>query len=307
MNRENITIATVFFGGEAVLEKTLPTWLESFEGTGTLFSFVDNTASNGVGDLLQTLGFFEGGNTSYVKSPRNLGFADGANQAIENATTDIVFLLNPDTFMDRETAVKILSDPTSPSHPFIAFGLRTRGEVSTGISVNKIGFFIDATEKDSLVIGPSGGAMMLNRKNFLELGGFSSQLFAWGEDAEFALRLFAHGIRTKISPIVVEHYGGHSVNSLEGAKFKAILLNRNRLLITRATLTPSARAVVLPLLLAGVLANMISTKKKRSTAASAFIGVLEGLRNPVQFSWKKELRLGLHDFRVLTKRGHYEI
>jgi GT2 family glycosyltransferase len=300
-----MTIATVFFGGEAILEKTLPTWLEAFEGSGTLFSFVDNTTSNGVGDLLTSLGFFKDGATGYVKSLHNLGFADGANQAIENATTDRVFLLNPDTFLDRETAVQILLEQTAPDHPFIAFGLRTKGKVSAGISINKVGFFVDATKKNSLVIGPSGGAMMLSRRKFLELGGFSSQLFAWGEDAEFALKLFARGIRTKISPIVIEHFGGHSVDSLEGAKFKARLLNRNRLLVTRATISPTARVFILPLILAGVLANMVSTNKKRKTAAFAFRGVLEGLRDPVQFSWKKELRLGLRELRALTRRGRH--
>lgn len=290
---EVTTVATVFYGGASVLADTLPTWYSSLKSIGANFSFVDNTPGDEVQVLLSRLGFLDYPGTAYIKSDVNLGFALAANLAVSNAVTDKVLLLNPDTYLDHYTAGQVLSESISDDYPFVAFGLQTEGVVHSGISINKFGFFVDSTRQDATIIGPSGGAMLLNKHLFLNLGGFSAQLFAWGEDAEFALRLCSLGVQTRRSSIVIKHFGGHTVDSEAGARIKARLINRNRVLILRATYSRTAIAVWLPILLVAILGNVILRRKKRQTMVQALVGVFEGLTNTPYFSWPQSQRLSL--------------
>lgn len=290
---ELTSVATVFYGGVAVLEKTLPTWLSSFGSLGFHFSFVDNTPGDEVKNLLSDLGFFDYQNTAYQKQEENLGFAEGANRAIKNSSTNRIFLLNPDTYFDKALAEQIASERITVEHPFVAFGLQTAGIVHTGIAINNFGFFVDSTNTSDLIIGPSGGAMLFNKDLFLDLGGFAEQLFAWGEDAEFALRLYAHDIKSKNSKIRIQHVGGHTVASEAGAKLKAKLINRNRILILRATYSIPAQIVWLPVMLAAVLANMVLRAERRSTIFQSLLGVRAGLKDPLTFAWSTEQRLSV--------------
>jgi GT2 family glycosyltransferase len=290
---EITSVATVFYGGVTVLEKTLPTWLSSFGSLGLHFSFVDNTAGDEVKNLLSVLGFFDYQNTTYQKQEENIGFAEGANRAIKNASTNRIFLLNPDTYFDKTLAEQIASEQLTIEQPFVAFGLNTAGTVHTGIAINNFGFFVDSINNSDLVIGPSGGAMLFHKDQFLNLGGFAQQLFAWGEDAELALRLYAKGIKTRKSEIQIRHVGGHTVASGAGAKLKAKLINRNRILILRATYSVPAQIVWVPVMLVAVLANMVLRAERRRTIIDSLSGVREGFREPLTFAWNTEQRLGL--------------
>ncbi len=290
---ELTSVATVFFGGVAVLEKTLPTWLSSFGSLGFHFSFVDNTAGDEVENLLSDLGFFDYQNTTYQKQGENLGFAEGANRAVKNSSTNRIFLLNPDTYFDKTLAEQVASEQITSEHPFVAFGLNTAGIVHTGIALNSFGFFVDSTDSSDLVIGPSGGAMLFYKDQFLDLGGFAEQLFAWGEDAELALRLFAQGIKTRKSEIQIRHVGGHTIASGAGAKFKARLINRNRILILRATYSVPAQIVWLPVMLAAVLSNMVLRAERRRTIIESLSGVRDGFKDPLTFAWNSEQRLSI--------------
>lgn len=288
---ESTSVATVFYGGVSVLEKTLPTWLDFFGPLGVSFSFVDNTESDEVRSLLLKLGFFDSPKTTYSKSDENIGFASGANRAISNSSTSRILLLNPDTYVDKTSAENIISERITENFPFIAFGLSTSGAIHTGITLTKFGFFKDSTNTFDLLIGPSGGAMMFNKEIFLNLGGFAGQLFAWGEDAELALRLYTQKIKTRRSKVVIPHIGGHTVASEVGANLKTRLINRNRVLILRASYSMPAQIVWLPLMLAAIFANMFSSAKKRKTIRYALEGVRAGLTEPITFAWKKRQRL----------------
>lgn len=293
VNQESISVATVFYGGRSVLEQTLPTWLEFFGPLGVNFSFIDNTEGDEVRDLLINLGFFGYPKMNYQKSHHNLGFAAGANKAIANSSSSHILLLNPDTFVDKYLAEHIISEQLTVNQPFVAFGLLTSGSLHTGITLNKIGFFVDSVNDLHPIVGPSGGAMLLNRDVFIELGGFAEQLFAWGEDAEFALRLYSRNIKTRKSRIVISHVGGHSIASEAGARVKARLINRNRILIVRAAYSVPAQVFWLPIMLAAVLANMVFRAERRKTIFQALSGVRAGFKDPVTFGWETKQKLSL--------------
>lgn len=49
-------------------------------------------------------------------------------------------------------------------------------------------------------LGPSGGAAAYRTADFLKVGGFDEALFAYGEDVDLALRLYAAGARCELAP-----------------------------------------------------------------------------------------------------------
>jgi N-acetylglucosaminyl-diphospho-decaprenol L-rhamnosyltransferase len=297
------TVASVFFGGLEVLERTLPTWMESFGTLGVNFVFVDNTPGEEVRVLLSKLGFFEYPNTLYEKPDANLGFASGANLAVKLAAGERVLLLNPDIYVDRNLATEVLAETLTADQPFVAFGLQTAGIVHRGIAINKFGFFVDSVDSSRLVIGPSGGAMLLAKTAFSNLGGFADQLFAWGEDAEFALRLYSRGIKTQMSSATLSHVGGHSVASKIGARTKARLINRNRILIARASYTAPARAIWLPLLVVAMMANMLFRFERLRTIRSGMAGLIEGFSHKILFEWPSSKKLTLRAVGKLCLGG----
>jgi N-acetylglucosaminyl-diphospho-decaprenol L-rhamnosyltransferase len=293
VNKEPTNVATVFYGGISVLEQTLPTWLQSFGPLEVNFTFVDNTEGDEVRELLVELGYFKIQKMTYQKSNSNLGFAAGANKAIASSSSSRILLLNPDTFVDKFLAEQIFSEQLTANEPFVAFGLKTSGAVHTGISINKIGFFVDSSKDMDQIIGPSGGAMLFDRDVFINLGGFAEQLFAWGEDAEFSLRLYSQNINTRKSQIVIPHVGGHTIASEAGAKLKAKLINRNRILIVRAAYSVPAQFVWLPIILMAILANMAIRAERRKTIFQALSGVRNGFKEPLTFAWNAKHRLSL--------------
>ena len=59
--------------------------------------------------------------------------------------------------------------------------------------------------------GPSGGAAAYRPSLFREFGGFYEAMFAWGEDADLALRLHMAGHTCLPLDLGLPHHGGHSV------------------------------------------------------------------------------------------------
>ena len=152
-------------------------------------------------------------------------------------------------------------DPVTP----MAVGLAMHGGEFTGIDLNPISLFIDRPATVSRgPLGPSGGAAVFPTDLFRRFGGFDEHLFAWGEDADLAFRLYASGVRTRPLELVLPHAGGHSVegdNKLQG--FRAFLLARNRLLVAARTFTWPLMLVAIPMV---ALAHLALAARRRVRA-----------------------------------------
>lgn len=274
------TVATVLFEGADTLARTVPTWIQSLQGTGVMCRFIDNSISDDTETLIHGLdwGSVE---YSYERRATNPGFASSANVAVGGATTPWVFLLNPDVFLQPDHIIALAAhaealSSTADQSP-TAISLVTNGEHTCGISMDRLGYFSDRPA-DSQVpcLGPSGGAALFHVEAFRTLGGFDEDLFAWGEDAGLAVRSFAAGIRTHLLLLELEHEGGHSVASLAGQRFKAALLSRNRILVVRRDFSRPFAATVGVVQLGMILANGVR-KIFLGTAKQHFRGVRDGL------------------------------
>ena len=198
------------------------------------WTFVDNSEDSSDAKYIHSK-LAEARNVTVIAMDHNPGFAAACNTAARGQNAEWTLLLNPDLILDDsviESIAEVLRE-ADESAMAIAFGMKTHGRMHQGVSFNSFGWFADRSYKSAQdCYGPSGGAGAYRTSKFLSLGGFQESLFAWGEDAEFALRLKEHGCECVQAPIVIDHLGGHSIEgSRRLAARKVELLLSNRFLI----------------------------------------------------------------------------
>lgn len=292
-----LEIATVLFGGLPTLHETLPTWIRAVDGTQVRLRIIDNGPTNDAEWLLRDLALGTSVEPVYSHCPENPGFAASANRLIREANSPWIFLLNPDVYLDRDAVISALEYVTNASnHAPAAVSLRTNGRLTSGISLSWYGFFLDREiPSRRYCLGPSGGAAILPVEKFRNMGWFFDEdLFAWGEDAGLAIRLFAAGVRTGGLDLRLEHVGGHSVSSQAGQRIKARLIARNRLLVLRRDFSLPFQLTVGSLMVLAMLVNG-ARKARVGTGRAYFSGMLEAFKVKGVPSDAKP-RLGLYQF-----------
>ncbi|MGC4748937.1 glycosyltransferase family 2 protein [Micromonospora sp. DT201] len=271
-----LTVVTVLYRSAEMLAETLPTWVRSAGNLPITFIFADNWPEDGCEKVIANC--LADDQYEYLPDSSNPGFAAGCNRAVSAVDTSHVLLLNPDVWLPDDALARICAAiAEDPSRP-IAVGLAMHGGEYIGIDVNPISLFIDRTATASRgPLGPSGGAAVFPTELFHRFGGFYEHLFAWGEDADLAYRLYASGLRTRALDLVLPHAGGHSVegdNKLQG--FRAFLLARNRLLVAARVFTWPLMLVAMPILALAHLA--LAARRVRQGLLWPFLrGVGRGL------------------------------
>ncbi|MET8230330.1 glycosyltransferase [Micromonospora sp. NPDC005298] len=274
---ETLTIVTVLYRSAGMLAETLPTWVRGAEGLPVRFLFADNSPEDGCRKVIAD--HLDDDRYEYLPDPANPGFATGCNRAVARTTTSHVLLLNPDVWLPEGALATLCATIAEVTDAPVAVGLSMHGGEYVGIDLNPISLFIDRPATATRgPLGPSGGAAVFPVELFRRFGGFYEHLFAWGEDADLAFRLYASGVRTHRSELVLPHAGGHSVegdHTLQG--FRAYLLARNRLLVAARTFTWPLMLVAIPVLALAHLA--LAVRRVRQGLLRPFLrGVGEGLR-----------------------------
>ena len=224
---------------------------------------VDNASSDGSADALEA----EFPSMRLVRSSSNDGFAAANNQAAEIASGSQLLLLNPDTIV-LDGAVQKLVQFARDNRNFAIFGGRTIFEdgslnpescwrrptlwstlcSATGLSSFLRGSVLFDSEsyghwqRDSVreVDIVSGCFFLISKKLWDELGGFDTEYFMYGEEADLCLRARHMGHKAVIFPgAVIVHHGGRS-ESVPGDKLVRLLRSKN-LLIQRHWRSPMAR------------------------------------------------------------------
>ncbi len=188
------------------------------------------------------------GSVDYVKEnfPRvkiirhvtNLGFAEGYNRAMERVEADYFLLLNNDVEVLNPSWLRHLVDKASSDAKIAAvackmfsFEDRTRLDSVGGMGIPFWRGFVDIG-RDELDQGQydresfepfafCGGAALIKRHIFMELGGFDGKFFLYTEDADLSWRLRLFGYRVSFAPKAqVAHYfsGSSKTKSIDALK-----------------------------------------------------------------------------------------
>jgi GT2 family glycosyltransferase len=193
-----------------------------------------------------------------VGTGENLGFAGGCNAGALASRGDILVFLNPDTVAgdgaidalaatldDRTIGVamarlRLLDAPTL---------LNSRGNVLhvAGFAwVGGHGEPVETAPELREVPSASGAAMAVRAELFRELGGFTEELFLYGEDVELAWRARLRGLRVVMEPRAdVFHDYEFSRNTA-----KHYFLERNRLVFVLSAFSWRTLALLWPVLVA---------------------------------------------------------
>lgn len=274
---ETLTVVSVLYRSAAMLAETLPTWVHSAAGLPVRFVFADNCPDDGCEKVIARA--LDEDRYRYLPDAANPGFAAGCNRAVATAETSHVLLLNPDVWLRDDSLARVFTAiAAAPGYP-IAVGLAMHGGEYTGIDVHPISLFIDRpTGAGRGPLGPSGGAAIFPTRIFQEFGGFHEHLFAWGEDADLAYRLYAADRRTQTLDLALEHAGGHSVGGdVKLLGFRAYLLARNRILVAARTFSGPLAILAVPLIALAHCA--LAARRARQGLLRPFLrGVGAGLR-----------------------------
>ena len=152
------------------------------------------------------------GSARVIEPGVNLGYAGGANLGAREATGDVLVFLNPDT-VARPGAVAALAARAAEPDVGLAMArlllldrpdtLNSSGNVLhlSGMAwAGGYGQPAESLREVRDVAYPSGAAMAIRRDLFLELGGFSDELFMYQEDLELAWRARLRGLRIVVDP-----------------------------------------------------------------------------------------------------------
>ena len=279
-----LAVVTVLYRSREALSKTLPTWLAAARGRSVEFVFVDHAPDDGCAELIaDCFGGAGTGGYRYLPDPANPGFAAGCNRGMAAVSAPHAFLLNPDVWLNDDTLAAVADAVArAPGQP-LAVGLSMRGDEYTGIELNPVSLFNDRRSGSRREpVGPSGGAAVFPVALFQRFGGFAEELFAWGEDADLALRLFAAGIRTRTLDLALPHAWGHSVEGDRGlGALRAYLLARNRLLVAARTFSGPLLLLALPVL--ALAHGALAVRRVRQGTLAPF---LRGVGRGVRVGWR---------------------
>jgi len=182
---------------------------------------VDNGSTDGTARMLA-------GRHPHVRCislEKNTGFAVACNRGAAEASSEYVAFLNDDAVPERGWIEGLLAGLRAGGEDALcaASHIRSRdgSEVEyAGASANLFGVgrprptwgWLDSPEKPvegSPVLFASGGAMLIHRRTFLDVGGFDPHFFAYFEDVDLGWRLWALGHPVVYAPAaVVRHIGG---------------------------------------------------------------------------------------------------
>jgi GT2 family glycosyltransferase len=173
-----------------------------------------------------------------VEIPRNIGFSAANNRAVQGATEQYLFFLNPDTELqegtietlvariDGDAEVGAVGPMNVGADGEVQFSCRTFPGYSTILAHryslltrlfpnNRISSgYLQATRdhnQSSEVDWISGAALLLRRSDFETLGGFDEAFFLYAEDVDLCYRLHQRGCKIVYEPASkVQHSIGGS-------------------------------------------------------------------------------------------------
>lgn len=190
---------------------------------------VDNaSADQGPVDAVELMG------AHVERLAENTGFAEGANIGMALGSAPLIVLLNPDAELEARALTEVRGAATRrPDAGMFAFAVHLRdGRLETvghhlspgGLNGARGHGDPRALTEETDVGVPSGAAMAVRRVVIREVGGFVPGWFAYGDEADLALRARRAGWRTRAVPSARAIHAGSADTA-----WKAYLVERNRI------------------------------------------------------------------------------
>lgn len=222
------------------------------------------------------------------KSDKVLGFAEASNFLVRKSKSKYVVFLNNDTTVEKDFIINMLK--TLKKHKnCVAIQPKVKSLMqkdyfeyagAAGGFIDKYGFpfcrgrIFNLIEKDNnqyddevRIFWACGVCMFVDRKFFIETGGFDESLFMYAEELDFCSRSNILGKEIWYSPkAVIYHIGSFSVNNQKINFKKEYLITRNHLIVFIRNHSNLSLIKLLPFRILLELIAAVRFAKKKSLA-----------------------------------------
>jgi GT2 family glycosyltransferase len=225
--KEPVSIIILNFNGKQFLKECFESVLaQSF--TDFEIIFYDNASTDGSIEFVKEK--FTDSRIKIIRSPGNLGFAGGNNEALKHTSNDLIVLLNNDTKVEKDWLLYLVNaikeKNTIASSFVITDGIpekyyETNGSVSY-LMYNIMNIFENSEDE----FYPNGCSLIFRKSETGEP--FDSDYFYYGEDVYLGLKARFSGMKVKFEKkSVVHHFGGGTGSASDR---KTFYQERNRFL-----------------------------------------------------------------------------
>ena len=229
----DVSVVTVNWNGKSHLSTLLPPLLAL--GPGEVI-VVDNGSADGSQGFLRK----RYPQVRLLENGVNRGFAQPCNLGAETARGSHVAFINNDMRPEPDWLTAALGklDTQTPCVASRILDWEGRRIDYNGSSLHYLGYGLqedpglpveEAPRRDQ-VLFPCGGAMLVDRRVFLEVGGFDADFFALFEDVDLGWRLWLAGHRVVMAPDSVVRHRGHATLETQAPEKTRYLMHRNALL-----------------------------------------------------------------------------
>lgn len=248
-----------------------------------------------------------------IENGDNLGFAGGVNRGAQAARGRWLALLNPDAYAEPDWLERLVA--ATLGYPEIRSFASRQLMADDATKLDGMGDVMAAAGfpfrggyggRDPGPMAPGevfsacGGAMLIDRGLFLELGGLDERLFCYCEDVDLGYRLRLRGEATLVIPDAVVRHEGSASSGGPRSDFAVWHGTRNRFWVFVKDTPPVLFWLTLPLHLAAT-ALLFVRHAMRGELQAPMKGLLAGVR---------DLRVALEarrEAQAARKVGSWEI
>ncbi len=213
MKTPDITLVITNWNGKELLRECLPSVLKAvaFDSKRHYeIMVVDDCSSDDSLDILEK----EFPTVRRVKTPVNLGFQKANNYGIEQTQSRLVMPMNNDIKLDEDALFYLAEhferdDIFSVSGKFFGFDGKTFLYGNRGGYFKSGHFFLyeKSPDDDSQTLFACGGAFMVDRKRYLELGGFDNLYHPlYYEEIDLSYRALKRGWEVRYEPKSIAYH-----------------------------------------------------------------------------------------------------
>jgi GT2 family glycosyltransferase len=250
-----VSIVVLNWNGKRHLQSCLESLLElDYPESSLELILCDNGSADGSVDFVRT----SFPRVRVVALDRNYGFADGNNRAARVATGKWIGFLNNDMRVEPSWIRDMLAgaegrpNAVCLSSRIVNWDGSAVDFVGGGVNYQGHGFQVDYGKASSehdvsrRLLFACGGAMLIDRNVFLEVGGFDAEFFAFFEDVDLGWRLNILGHDVWYVPGATAFHRHHGTSSRIDAHRLRVLYERNALAMIYKCFDEQNLAAALP-------------------------------------------------------------
>jgi GT2 family glycosyltransferase len=234
-----VSVVVINYNGREYLERCIASLTElDYPADRVEIVLIDNASSDGSVEMVEAA---HGDRVRIIRNASNLGFSPVVNQGARAATGTYLALLNNDATADPQwltAAVRLLEQGGRTA--CVASKILRDDRETIDYGGGQMAFYghgfaagndrpDPGEEEPRATLFASGGAMVINRELFLDVGGFDETFFAFFEDVDFGWRLWLYGHEVRYLPTSKVYHRHHGTIERFGYPRERYLLERNAL------------------------------------------------------------------------------